>query len=126
MADSKYGRLFTQDDVEGLLDRVVNQVVQATASDDELERVQEAVNRARASFDMVDPIKPGDSGSRFPEDEPLFLLRGQDLFAPFAIDAYAGRLHELGDVGLANEVGEAASSVRAWQRENPGRVKLPD
>lgn len=72
-----------------------------------------------------------------PEDEPLFLLRGQDALAPQAIEAYASlvratasgktdataaqKLHD-----VADECQNVAAAMQVWQAGNPDRVKLPD
>lgn len=73
-----------------------------------------------------------------PEDEPLFLLRGQDKLAPAAIFAYADELEcTASDDGvapdealrrreLANEAEAAALAIERWQLEHPDRTKMPD
>ncbi len=57
----------------------------------------------------------------FPPDEPLFLLRGQDVLAPETVEFYAATVHERGvplDVG---HVLDHAKAMQAWQPR-----KLPD
>lgn len=58
------------------------------------------------------------------EDEPVFVLRGQDPYGPDAIRAYALICQ---DHGCAPEhvaaVREAADEMDAWQREHPTWVK---
>ena len=79
-------------------------------------------------------------------DEPYFIIRGKDLLAPVAIEAYAGALEaaaaglgcgtfghvkaiyhsiELLRLGSA-EVRAYADKVREWQADNDQFVKLPD
>lgn len=81
----------------------------------------------------------------FPEDEPIFVLRGKDLLAPAAIEGYANLLRaaSAGVYGgadnapegdwwgdqlrrMAQEVSNVAAEMIAWQATNPDRVKLPD
>jgi hypothetical protein len=80
------------------------------------------------------------TGKDIPPDEPLFLLRGQDEFAPRAIEAYADELEiaaakhaevledekELTLLEQAVQVRAHALAMRRWQLENPGRTKRPD
>jgi hypothetical protein len=72
------------------------------------------------------------------EVEPTFTLRGQDVFAPFAVREYASMLRAYAagaaeDEDLAAVVREKAhgceviaSEMIAWQSQNPARVKVPD
>lgn len=117
MAEAKYGRLFTQEEVEELLEDAVTAASGMGVGEGDVTRMREALNGAKGERL---------AGGRFPEDEPLFLLRGQDLYAPVAIRAYAEHLLEQGDVGMAGEVDEQLQRVRSWQRANRGRVGLPD
>jgi hypothetical protein len=114
--DGKYGRLFTQEDVERLFGSAVESASQMGVGEGDLTRVREALSAAR----------DGMASSRFPADEPLFLLRGKDLLAPVAVQAYGRQLFELGDVGMAQAVEEVLDGMRGWQRSNRGRVGLPD
>jgi hypothetical protein len=90
---------------------------------------------------------------KIPEGEPVFLLRGQDVLAPVAIEMYANLLRaaaagfdrgEEEDWGallpdgrvdgtnenhlrdMAAQVSSFAAGMIAWQASNPDRVKLPD
>ena len=117
MSDAKYGRLYTEADVRRLLD-----IADSTSP------------RALPSFEqLVSDAEP----LRFPEDEPLFLLRGQDAVAPRAVDAYVRRCaggvltgdgSGLNHPGLAHIDGahRAYRALRDWQTEHPDRVKVPD
>lgn len=81
----------------------------------------------------------------FPEDEPIFVLRGKDILAPAAVEAYANLLRaassgvyggadgeQSGDEwaaelnGMAQQVSNVAAEMIAWQASHPARVKLPD
>lgn len=102
MADARYGRLFTEDDVVRLINAMT------------YEAPDEALNLGvvieQAERDAERPLT-------FPADEPLFLLRASDPAAPEAIDEY-----EL----AASRAVPAAAEFRAWQQANPDRVKVPD
>lgn len=72
-----------------------------------------------------------------PEDEPLFLIRGQDALSVQAVEAYASlaraaasgksdaaaaqKLHD-----VADECQNVAAAISVWQSAHPDRVKLPD
>jgi hypothetical protein len=73
----------------------------------------------------------------FGEDEPVFLLRAQDLLAPNAVEAYANLVRassvyktDARDAEtlreLADECENVAAGMRVWQSNNPDSVKLPD
>lgn len=72
--------------------------------------------------------------------EPVFVLRGQDIFAPYAVREYAamlrscaaglatGGMAELSDKVREKASGceEIASSMIAWQARHPQATKIPD
>lgn len=61
-------------------------------------------------------------GTTIPEDEPVFVLRAQDILAPVAVRMYAFLVQmATGNSGQAREIEEFADSMMAW----PNR-KLPD
>lgn len=59
-----------------------------------------------------------DPENKIAEDEPVFLLRAKDVFAPDVIDFWAKLVHSAGDVELANHVRNHADKMRRWQKEN--------
>lgn len=59
-------------------------------------------------------------GKDIPEDEPIFVLRGQDKLAPTAVRLYADLLELAGCRGQM-EVRAFAREMEAWQPR-----KLPD
>lgn len=72
-----------------------------------------------------------------PDDEPLFLLRGQDALAPGAVENYAemvrATLRTVMDGNTAQRVQDfaddcnnVAAAMRMWQAAHPDRVKFPD
>lgn len=67
-----------------------------------------------------------DEANLIPEDEPVFLLRGQDKWAP-AVVAYYAKLVEAAPghcVAIARNAKEHAEAMRKWQGEN--ETKAPD
>lgn len=66
-----------------------------------------------------------DSAGIIPEDEPVFLLRGQDALAPSLMLDWASRMRSLGgDPKMADMVRVHANIMIQWQNENG--VKVPD
>lgn len=62
-----------------------------------------------------------------PEDEPVFLLRGQDVFAPATLRFWAEHVNENGshdDQPLAQIAMKWASEMEKWQKVH--KVKFPD
>lgn len=109
MADSKYGRLFTEEDAQAIIRA-------AMAPDNQESEFSEVLDQ----LDEAGILK-------FPEDEPLFVLRGQDQLAPQAV-------HNYSSICAANAVDPeqqaavhtALANFKVWQRDNPNSVKLPD
>ena len=57
-----------------------------------------------------------DPAGKIPEDEPVFLLRGQDRAAPGAVRAYAEILESMGgDPVLVRLSREQAEKMELWQ-----------
>lgn len=60
-----------------------------------------------------------------PEDEPVFLLRAQDIVAPEVVEMWAVAAHNVGAKdNIIQHAYEHAQSMRKWQKEH--RVKIPD
>lgn len=64
-----------------------------------------------------------DPAGIIPEDEPVFLLRGQDVNAPTALREYA-RLHlkSGGDSAISRATLEQAEAMERWQAEHTRKV----
>lgn len=132
MAESKYGRLFTEEDVRMLMagygKRIADGAVRVHAG----EELPDGWPTAALEASLADAAD--EKLLTFPADEPLFLLRGQDKAAPRAIaddvDGEADYLAASRAAGAGPEhlqaVQRAADEMRAWQSEHPDRVKAPD
>ena len=66
-----------------------------------------------------------DPANLIPEDEPVFLLRGQDETAPQVVERWAFLAHK---IGASNDIVDAAmgqaKEMRRWQLEH--KHKVPD
>lgn len=61
-------------------------------------------------------------GTPVPDDEPVFILRAQDVLAPHIVRLYANLYGDVtGDARHARELNAVASAMSAW----PDR-KIPD
>ena len=65
-----------------------------------------------------------DKEGKIPEDEPVFLLRAQDVHAPSTLRHYAKLLEESGNMEMAEELRGHARQMVVWQKSV--RVHLPD
>jgi hypothetical protein len=65
-----------------------------------------------------------DKDGKIPSDEPVFLLRAQDAYAPSTLRFYAKLLEEDGNTEMAEELRKHAQQMVVWQKSV--RVHLPD
>lgn len=65
-----------------------------------------------------------DVDGKIPDDEPVFLLRAQDIHAPATLRYYANLLEEAGNIEMANELRVHARQMVVWQKSV--KVKDPD
>lgn len=65
-----------------------------------------------------------DKARKIPEDEPVFLLRAQDKYAPSTLRFYAKLLEEDGNIEMAEELRAHARNMIVWQKSV--KVKAPD
>jgi hypothetical protein len=65
-----------------------------------------------------------DKDGKIPTDEPVFLLRAQDAYAPSTLRFYAKLLEEDGNTEMAEELRKHAQQMVVWQKSV--RVHLPD
>jgi len=79
------------------------------------------LKHARPDYDRIQ-----DPAGLIPEDEPVFLIRGQDMAAIEAIKAWIFFAHRF---GASDEILSAAAEhckrIEDWQ-ESIGRIKIPD
>lgn len=78
------------------------------------------MKHARSDYDRIQ-----DPSGLIPEDEPVFLLRAQDVVAPKILDTYAALVEMRGgDPEVVRLTREHAERMREWQREHG--YKMPD
>jgi len=65
-----------------------------------------------------------DKAGKIPADEPVFLLRGQDIHAPDTLRFYARLLEESGNNAMVEELRNHARKMLIWQKSV--RVHQPD
>lgn len=76
------------------------------------------MKHARKDYDRIQ-----DPAGLIPEDEPVFLLRGQDVSAPLALAAYAVQASADGASDeLVLKVVKHAGRMKKWQREHAVKV----
>ncbi len=66
-----------------------------------------------------------DPDGKIPENEPVFLIRGQDIAAPEALRVYAMLAHKYGaSQNLIDATLKQVREIEAWQ--DKGNFKVPD
>jgi len=66
-----------------------------------------------------------DTAGLIPKDEPVFLLRGQDILAPQLVATWAHRARVAGcSLEIVEAAEEQAEAMRAWQIKKA--AKIPD
>lgn len=67
------------------------------------------------------------SEARADDDEPVFVLRSTDKFAPLLIDMWCNLVILERGIGTdtVTEALDLVEEMRAWQEEHPGKVKAP-
>ena len=78
------------------------------------------MNFARADYNK----RIIDKAGKIPVDEPVFLIRGQDIFAPDTLRFYANLVAQNGNIKMAEELRQHARSMLIWQKSV--RSKTPD
>lgn len=88
------------------------------------------MKHSRSDYDRIqdpavkDQTLLGEGCTAIGEDEPVFLVRGQDEFAPHCVLDYAARCEVRGLDAMASELREFADRMFKWQNAN--KKKLPD
>lgn len=65
-----------------------------------------------------------DPAKKIGEDEPVFLIRSQDVFAPRVIAFWADLVDQAGGEKKAEEIREFVEQIKDWQSKNS--TKIPD
>lgn len=104
--DGKYGRLFTQDDVN---------------------KIAAKVHAEAGAGKPLDEIIFNTDDFTFPADEPLFLLRGKDISAADTIYEYRFFTRDAGSPeSQVESVQNAHAAFEAFKQANPERMKAAD
>jgi hypothetical protein len=108
MTDNKYGRLFTRDDVE----KIVNLV-----------RKFDEESGSRVDLDLV----ISDNAFTFPADEPLFVIRAKDQLGLAQVRNYGTLCRARGcKAAHLDGIDRAERDFEAFRREHSDRMKKPD
>lgn len=66
-----------------------------------------------------------DPEGKIPDNEPVFLIRGQDVVGPEVVEFWAAKALQVGaDIRMVDAARQQASRMRQWQAENS--AKIPD
>lgn len=65
-----------------------------------------------------------DSENKIPADEPVFLLRGQDIHAPALLDIYVAISKASGnfDYNIVHAISSHANAMRDWQARHGYKI----
>ncbi len=78
------------------------------------------MKHAREDYERIQ-----DPSGLIPEDEPVFLLRGQDVLAPQILRQYATLIAgQYGDLEMATSIKDQANEMVKWQKTV--RASIPD
>jgi hypothetical protein len=81
------------------------------------------MKHARPDYDRIQ-----DPAGLIPDDEPVFLLRGQDILAPFVVDSWATIAENRGaSPHIVEAAREQARRMREWGFHRGAKVPdMPD
>ena len=85
------------------------------------------MRHARTDYNRFQDPVPEELGG-IPKMEPVFLIRGQDRYAPETLMHYADCVESdpFHDAMLVHSVRQQALQMRAWQESHANQVKRPD
>lgn len=109
MADNKYGRVFTEGDLEKILDYVA----EANAIDIDLAVLIKDMDEDEVRF-------------KFEPDEPLFILRGHDQRAIAAIRYYQDHQSPRAPANHLDAIASAVRAFDAYRERFPKKLREPD
>ena len=76
------------------------------------------MKHARSDYDRIQ-----DPDGEIPEDEPVFMLRAQDIVAPQVVEIWAMAAHNAGAADdIVQHAYEHAGLMRKWQQEHGSKV----
>lgn|SRR3954469_17559086 len=107
MNSNKYGRIFTQADVEKIV-----------------EKVQSSPHRPLHT--TLAMIEASGESLTFPDNEPVFVLRARDKRARGAVRFYADHQTALSPPSHINAVEEALKQFNVYANNNPELMREPD
>ncbi len=103
--DSKYGRIFTEEDVKAIVELAVEQEVSS-------------VDEAETLMDDFD--------GRFPADEPIFVLRARDKRALAAVRQYRENQSPRAPVNHIEGLDKAVREFEKFRVQHADQMKEPD
>jgi hypothetical protein len=61
-------------------------------------------------------------------DEPIFVLRGKDIFTPMVVVRYLELVEQFGpnNYEFVQEISDCVQSIKDWQHHNVDKVRYPD
>lgn len=110
MSDSKYGRIFTQDDMLNFAHHVGSELA--------------GVDRGYSMDQLIGMLD--DFTGKFPPDEPLFVLRARDKRALGAVRFYRDHQSQQAPSNHLDGVDKAYRQFRVFADENPDLMREPD
>jgi hypothetical protein len=118
MTDLKYGRIFTEDDVRQIVNAAVYAGIELAETGDEED------TRDFHGDAIYDAVVSG-LNLKFPEHEPLFVLRGQDSTATATLSSYRWACVEAGSPqSHIDAIDAVIESFTNWQAKH--EPKVPD
>lgn len=122
MSDNKYGRIFTEEDVKQFIGM-------AFVAGEEAENDSPTSAGGGEHGCDVDALFEAFDGEefRFPEDEPMFVMRGQDRLALGTLRKYQelAEAHEC-DQDHLNTIEQTLRQFEHFRVSNPDKIKKPD
>jgi hypothetical protein len=110
VSDNKYGRVFTESDVEKIFEWIV---AQGEGQPLDLGMVLESMDDEGVRF-------------KFDPDEPIFILRGHDRRAIGAIKHYQEHQSARAPHNHTKAIDTAYQSFLDYREQNPGQMKEPN
>lgn len=108
--------------------RAAIEEAEAEAQDQTVERRFYALGLRVAAglFGLPEGVDPDTRRRQMPDPMPVFVIKGKDLLASPAVDAYRDLCSAYGLHEQADQVRAAADEIRTWQDRHIDQVKAPD